>query len=165
MQKPADDLDSFLDALLDDGDEAAAPAAPSSRVVPVPASGTAHTLAPVISLDEVRARKELLQAEALSTALDALRVIAQAFKENGADFDDACKALPLVHRVLEHVDKMEVAAKSPTAWLPINFVIDMRPDATQAPPPRRLPAAAFAADVIDFDLVPDAPSEAPGGRG
>ena len=102
------------------------------------------------------ARKEARDAlveDALRAAHDALRVIRQTFDNKTADFDDACKTLPLVHRVLEHVDRMEAATKS-TADLPrLSFHIVLDATMQEAPPRRSVRVTPVVPTVIDvYDL-------------
>lgn len=100
------------------------------------------------------ARKEARDAlveDALSAAHDALLVIRRTFAENGADFDDACKALPLVHKVLEHVDRMEAGIKNTTDLPRLSFHIVLDATPQEAPPRRAARVTHVAPDVIDMD--------------
>lgn len=105
----------------------------------------------IVPMADARARKEAraqMADEALAISLSTLRVIKQAFDENGADFDDALRALPLVHRVLEHVDKMEVARDTAKVFAPLFFSIVTDDNIPQVPPPRRIkPLAPLVIDI------------------
>ena len=102
------------------------------------------------------ARKEARDAlveDALRAAHDALRVIRQTFDDKTADFDDACKALPLVHRVLEHVDRMEAATKSAAELPRLSFHIVLDATMQEAPPRRAVRVTPVVPTVIDvYDL-------------
>lgn len=91
-----------------------------------------------------------LTAKALLASHRAVAVITETFRANGADFDDAVRALPVLHRVLEHVERLEAARKTGTAGAVaiLTIVLDDEP---QVPPLRRRPAA----DVVD--LTPSTP--------
>lgn len=107
--------------------------------------------AAVVPIADARTRKEAraqLADEALAISLGTLRVIKQAFDENGADFDDALRALPLVHRVLEHVDKMDVARDTAKVFAPLIFSIVVDDNVPQVPPPKRIkPLAPLVIDI------------------
>ena len=156
-----DELAGLLDA-MEDGPETAPSESPATR----PASAALQTVATgspasgnVTSLPGAKAKADANKAaraamveQAMHAAVEALQVIRRTFAENGADFDDACRALPLVHKVLEHVDRMEAAANV-TASLPLlNFQIILDPNVPQeAPPGRRVKPLQPAPDVIDMD--------------
>ena len=80
---------------------------------------------------------------------DAVRVLRRTFEENGADFDDACKALPLLHRVLEHTDKMKAAVKETKSAPMLTFTIVLDGTPQEAPPGRRPRLVAPPMEVLD----------------
>lgn len=84
-----------------------------------------HEPAEVTPIEDARTRRSLradLVVEGLHAACSAVAVIRKTFNDGTADFDDACKSLPLVHRLIEHVEKLE-AAKNKLPDLP---VLDIR---------------------------------------
>ena len=93
--------------------------------------------------DARAAAGEALLDDVMLAVRDAVRVLRRTFEENNADFDDACKALPLLHRVLEHTDKMEVAKKAPAVGPMLNFTIVLDDTPQEAPPGRRPRRAAL----------------------
>ena len=95
------------------------------------------------STDARTAANEALLDDVMLAVRDAVRVLRRTFEENNADFDDACKALPLLHRVLEHTDKMKVAARAPPVGPMLNFTIVLDDTPQEAPPGRRPPRAAL----------------------
>lgn len=150
-----------LDALLTDaGIEGPAPGAQEAEAVavlswsddehapalrmpePLPVAAPARP----VPADPDTEQRRALTAKALQAAHHAIDVIAETFAARGADFDDAVKALPHLHRVLEHVEKLEAARKTasvlPTAFLTI--VLDGTP---QVAPPRKHKAEAEVVDI------------------
>ena len=106
----------------------------------------------VATTERTEARDALVE-DALRAAHDALRVIRRTFDDKTADFDDACKALPLVHRVLEHVDRMEAATKSAADLPRLSFHIVLDATMQEAPPRRAVRVTPVVPTVIDvYDL-------------
>ena len=85
----------------------------------------AKVAAEVVDLADVRQRRHNARAdlaiEAMYGAGEAVAVIRETFASKGADFDDAVKALPVLHRVLEHVEKIEAARNIRPALPAINI--------------------------------------------
>jgi len=99
-----------------------------------------------------KAARDALTDDALAAAAEALGAIRKTFAENNADFDDACKALPLVHRILEQSDRQEAATKETKAAPVLMFTIVLDDSAQLAPTGRQRRAAVLPlADVIDID--------------
>ena len=116
-------LDS-LDDLVDDPPPETAPAPDPVLRIDHPAP-TRENVAEVIPIEDARTRRSLraeLVVEGLHAARSAVAVIRQTFNDGTADFDDAVKALPVVHRLIEHVEKIE-AAKNKLPDIP---VLDIR---------------------------------------
>jgi hypothetical protein len=151
-----------LDALLTDaGIEGPAPGAQEVEPAPVlswpddslalqvPEPLPAAAPAKPITSDTDAEQRRALTAKALQAAHHAIDVIAETFAARGADFDDAVKALPHLHRVLEHVEKLEAARKTasvmPTAVLTI--VLDGTPQV--APARQRRPITEFTDITTD----------------
>lgn len=140
MTEAAADLWADLDALFDGVEVAAAPLVVQPFEPPA---------VPAAALDVTGRRKvdrDALVDEALKAAAQCLTVIRDTFESKGADFDDACKALPLLHRVLEHVEKLDAAQKAGAAWPVVNFSIVLDDNVPQDPPPRRKRAVATGID-------------------
>lgn len=95
-------------------------------------------------------QRRALTAKALQTAHLCLDVIAAECAAGGVDFDDAVKALPILHRVLEHVEKLDAARKSGPAMATALLTIVLDDSVPQESPKRRVhvPRAANT-DVID----------------
>lgn len=159
--KLLDEFAALLDT-MDDGGAALPAAVPESApVTPTPAGASPQPKAgEVVLLADVRAQAEARKAAreamadgAMHAAVEALQIIRKTFAEKGADFDDACKALPLVHKVLEHVDRMEAAAKDAKNLPMLSFQIVLDPSVQQVPPPnkRARTLTHVAGDVIDMD--------------
>ena len=147
-----DELSSLIDAAAeaeaDTGIAASVTLSPPSASEP-PLSVRGAEVVPFEAARQRRAaRKEVREAlvdAALHAAGETLRVIQRTFAENGADFDDACKALPLLHKVLEHVERMDAAKRSGGDNRPvIQFEIVMRGDARRA---------AYATPAIDITTI------------
>jgi hypothetical protein len=145
--KLIDELAAMLDSMPDDGDAMpdtlTPPSAPLTQAAEL-ASPQPESTAEVIELADARVRadarkaaRESMTDEAMHAAIDALQIIRKTFTENGADFDDACKALPLVHKVLEHVDRMEAGVKDVKNLPVLNFTIVLDDSVPQEAPPRR----------------------------
>lgn len=120
--------------------------------VPVAAPAVTHappSLAPGVA-DAGAEQRRALTTKALQAAHHAIDVIAETFAARGADFDDAVKALPILHRVLEHVEKLEAAQKIGTAQPPAILTIVLDDNVPQEPPPRKR-ARTTALDVTDVD--------------
>ena len=85
----------------------------------------AKVAAEVVDLADARQRRHNARAElaieAMYGAGEAVAVIRETFASKGADFDDAVKALPVLHRVLEHVEKIEAARNIRPALPTINI--------------------------------------------
>lgn len=85
----------------------------------------AKVAAEVVDLADARQRRHNARAElaieAMYGAGEAVAVIRGAFASKSADFDDAVKALPVLHRVLEHVEKIEAARNIRPALPTINI--------------------------------------------
>lgn len=103
-----DDLLDALDASLTDDPPLVSEPRPDT---PPPADHRTVAL-PAPTDDDRRA----LVAEGVAAARAALGVIRRAFDDGVADFDDAVKALPALHKILEHAERMEVARQSPGQW-------------------------------------------------
>ena len=116
----------------------AAPAASTFSTFSSPSNQVGATLAPsaltltpakvaaeVVDLTDVRQRRHNARAdlaiEAMYGAGEAVAVIRDTFASKGADFDDAVKALPVLHRVLELVEKIEAARNIRPALPAINI--------------------------------------------
>lgn len=122
------------------GPGSAASAALMAQCADFPGGPTA-----VVDLDKVRQQRRNARAdlvvEALHGSRECVATIRDAFASGNADFDDAVKALPTLHRVLEHVEKLEAArnVKPNLPTLNIQFkgqgfvVIPVPPD--QSAPP------------------------------
>lgn len=95
--------------------------------------------------DERNALRDSLTPKALRAAHLAIDVIAQTFEAKGGDFDDAVRALPVLHRVLEHVERLEVAKKTSATSARASLVIVLDDAVPQVSPPRR----ARHANVVD----------------
>ena len=156
------DLYAQLADLLVDMEEPEEPAAsaPAPLTATSPPSAAAPAGAEVIVLADAREKaavrkraREVLIDDAVEVAGNVLQVIRQTFAESGGDFDDACKALPLVHKVIEHADRMEATARDPKGWPVLNFQIVLD-DTPQVAPPRR--AARVARIVTDATDATDA---------
>jgi hypothetical protein len=117
----------------DDGALTAALQELSGAVPAPPANNTAELNEP----PERPALRQELTTKALRASHLAVDTIIAAFETRGADIDDAIKALPQLHRVLEHVEKLDVAKKAGTAGASALLVIVLDDDVTQIPPPRR----------------------------
>lgn len=113
--KAVQDMLDALDDLVDDTPPETAPASAPDPVLRIdhPVQ-IRETVAEVIPIEDARTRRNLradLVVNALHAAGSAMAVIRKAFNDGTADFDDAAKALPQLHRIIEHVEKIEVAAK------------------------------------------------------
>lgn len=149
-----------LDALLTDaGIEGPAQGAPDSEHAPVlswtddapavlaveplpdplPVAAPAKPVTPDLDAEQRRA----LTAKALQAAHHAIDVIAETFAARGADFDDAVKALPHLHRVLEHVEKLEAARKTSASGALAILTIVLGDEPQVAPPRKRRPVSEF----------------------
>lgn len=119
-----DDAVNLQAAVDDDRPPAAATAAgptdtdaPGSRGAPALRAAPLMTLLPapteIVDLASVRQQRRNARAELVVDALHGSRecvaVIRDAFAGKVADFDDAVKALPILHRMIEHVEKIEAA--------------------------------------------------------
>ena len=116
----------------------AAPAlqAPPLTQLPVPSE--------IVGLPSLRQQRRNARAdlvvEALHGSRECVALIRDAFAGKVADFDDAVKALPILHRVIEHVEKIE-AARNVRPALPtlhiefkgLGFVVHPAPEAEAAP--------------------------------
>lgn len=148
-----DELSSLIDAAAeaeaDTGTAASVALSPPSASEPPSSVRGAEVVPFEVARQRRAARKEVREAlvdAALHAAGETLRVIQRTFAENGADFDDACKALPLLHKVLEHVERMDAAKRSGGDNRPvIQFEIVMRGDA------RRAASATPAIDITTID--------------
>lgn len=113
-------------------------AGPAAQAEDSPSNQVGATLAPsaltltpakvaaeVVDLAGARQRRHNARAdlaiEAMYGAGEAVAVIRETFASKGADFDDAVKALPVLHRVLEHVEKIEAARNIRPALPAINI--------------------------------------------
>lgn len=113
----------------------------SNHALPLPAPTPAD-----VDAEQRRA----LTAKALQTAHLCLDVIAEECAAGGVDFDDAVKALPILHRVLEHVEKLDAARKSGPAQATAILTIILDDSVPQESPKRRVQHARAAnTDVID----------------
>jgi hypothetical protein len=160
----APDLIALLSDILDDDHDAPpaaeAPAAPAEPLDPLPiAESPDAPVGEVVPIESARKRKAAtgtragLVDEAVDTAHAALAVVRQAFDEGTADFDDAVKALPVAHKIIEHAERIEVARKTPGQWPIAHFVIDL----TGAPQERPTIAARAVQPVpaaIEIDAEP-----------
>lgn len=120
-----DHLSELLDELgsIDDSPTQATPSA--LHLAQTECAIRSHEPFEVIPLEDAPARRSLradLVVEGLHAARSAVAVIRKTFNDGTADFDDAVKALPVVHRLIEHVEKLE-AAKNKLPDLP---VLDVR---------------------------------------
>ena len=152
-----DELSSLIDAAAEAETDADTDTGIAASVTLSPPSASEPPLsvrgAEVVPFEAARQRREArtvvreaLVDAALHAAGETLRVIQRTFAENGADFDDACKALPLLHKVLEHVERMDAAKRSGGDNRPvIQFEIVMRGDA------RRAASATPAIDITTID--------------
>ncbi|WP_374433922.1 hypothetical protein [Inhella sp.] len=93
-----------------------------------PAPGAAIS---TLTADLDRAIRTGLVAEALGAAQRCVAVIKTTMDGPNADFDDAVKALPLLHRVIEHAEKLDAGATDASAQLPL-FITLVRADLTGA---------------------------------
>ena len=106
--------------------------------------------APDVANTKARAAQgEALLDDVMLAVRDAVRVLRKTFEENEADFDDACKALPLLHRVLEHTDKMKAAARETKSAPMLTFTIVLDDTPQEAPPGRRSRLVVPSIDVVD----------------
>jgi len=97
-----------------------------------------------------RTARDSLMDESIQASREALAVIRQAFADKEADFDDAVKALPAVHRIVEHAEKLEASRKlNAGGWPPLNFTIMLGASDMQVPPPPRVKEVLH--DVIELD--------------
>lgn len=151
MPDPWADLDALLTAAgigtAAPDAEPAAPVMTTAEPAPLPATAPPPLAPQAPQVEDIDApQRRALTGKALQAAHNAVDVIAETFAAKGADFDDAVKALPHLHRVLEHVEKLEAARKTattmPTAVLTI--VLDGTPQV--APPRKRRPTP----EVIDI---------------
>ena len=157
-----DDLSRLLDSMPADGDNHTAQ--PIVTTTSEPPTGV-YTVSPplptgqakVIPLSDARAMadqrkaaRDALTQEGIEAAREALALIRQTFAEQQADFDDAVRALPAVHRVIEHAEKLEASQQVAADWPKLNFTIVL--DSTRQVPPPARPRAAAAA-VIDLDTL------------
>jgi hypothetical protein len=166
--KLIDELAAMLVSMPDDGDAMPDTLTPPSASVTQAAelaSPQPESTAEVIELADARVRadarkaaREAMTDEAMHAAIDALQIIRKTFTENGADFDDACKALPLVHKVLEHVDRMEAGVKDVKNLPVLNFTIVLDDSVPQEAPPRRKRTLQVgpAPQIVDaVEIAPD----------
>jgi hypothetical protein len=98
-----------------------------------------------------RADRDALVNSAVQAARAAVAVIRQSFDDNTADFDDAVKALPVVHKIIEHVERIEVARKTPAQWQVVQFSIVLDGSAVQERPAIAARAVQPVQAVIDID--------------
>jgi hypothetical protein len=68
-------------------------------------------------------RKALVRA-ALTASQQAVDVIREALARGDADYDDAVRALPVLHRVLEHSERIAVAAREASSYQPVVVHLD-----------------------------------------
>lgn len=120
-----DHLSDLLDELgsIDDSTTQATPS--PAHLAQTECAIRPHDPVEVTRLEDAPARRSLradLVVEGLHAARSAVAVIRKTFNDGTADFDDAVKALPVVHRLIEHVEKLE-AAKNKLPDLP---VLDVR---------------------------------------
>ena len=112
---------------------------------------TRETVAEVIPIEDARTRRNLradLVVEGLHAARSAVAVIRKTFNEGTADFDDAVKALPVVHRLIEHVEKIE-AAKNKLPDVPM-FDVRMGPGFISFTP-MQAPEGTRMLDALDAE--------------
>lgn len=93
--------------------------------------------------------RQALVAEGIGAALQALRIIRAELDAGTADFDDAVRALPAVHKLIEHAERMETARNTPSQWQPAHFVIVLDPNARQERPARPTSLLVDAAPLIE----------------
>ncbi len=145
----ATSLDAWadLDAMLG---QAGDPAPPNMA----PAETTALARAPAEpapSSDPRQQAREALNDEAAEAARKAVGLIRGALDAGDADFDDAVRALPALHKIVETYERQEAAKRTGGARAVAILTIVLDDDAIQQPLPRRrakpLPAPL---DVIDL---------------
>lgn len=122
-----DGLDALADVGIPTGEPAAASVAAQQpanvlhmpTTTPSPAASVGAALA---GIADVRRKTTFEAALALQDYVQVMRGAAAA---GHADFDDALKAIPVLHKLVEHVEKLEAAKREPGPGAVVNVVFDL----------------------------------------
>lgn len=101
-----------------------APAAPAASKAATTA-GEVATATP----DPATAERRALVAEALAATRRAVKLIHEELIAD-ADYEDAVRALPVLHKVIEHSERMEVARRENRQWQPAIVTLNFAGDAS-----------------------------------
>ncbi len=68
-----------------------------------------------------------LVADGMRATAKALEIVADGLSDGTADFDDALRALPQLHKLLEHAERIESQADTTTSQAPLTIIFERAP--------------------------------------
>lgn len=163
---PWDELDALVAQFTDAPDEraptfepepmpaAVAEPAPAPQPMAPSAAQLVDSAPPADGTPDTRqAAREALNDEAAAAARKAVALIRRGLDTGAADFDDAVRALPALHKVVESYERHEAAKRAGGAMVAAVLQIVLDDSVVQVAPPKRT-RAAVQADPDVIDLLP-----------